>query len=38
MRKGQKDLFIPGKLWVGTLLQPLFPNFMRNKVRQQAKL
>lgn len=31
-------MYIPGKLWLGTFLQPLFPNFMRNKVKQAAKL
>jgi hypothetical protein len=32
IKKGQKDIYIPNKLWLGTVLQPLFPNFMRNKV------
>lgn len=36
--KGQKDVYIPSKIWVGTCVQPLFPNFMRNKLKQAAKL
>ena len=31
-------MYIPSKLWLGAFLQPLFPNFMRNKAKQAAKL
>lgn len=38
LKKGHTDIYIPTKIWVGTCVQPLFPNFMREKLKNAAKL
>ena len=38
LSKGQHDIYIPIKLKIGTWVQPMFPNWMRNKVKAAAKL
>ena len=38
MDEGREDIFMPWKAKLGVLLQPIFPRFMRWKVKQAAKL
>jgi hypothetical protein len=33
-----KDVYIPLKGYVGVVLQPMFPNFIREKLKKAAKL
>jgi len=38
IEKGQKDIYIPIKGFMGVVLQPLFPNFIRRKLIKASKL
>ncbi len=35
---GTEDIYLPFKGWVGVVLQPLFPRFIREKLKAAAKL
>lgn len=36
--KGEEDIYLPLKGWIGVVLQPLFPRFMRRKLMSAARL
>ena len=36
--KGVQDIYIPLKGFLGIVLQPIFPNFIREKLKKAAKL
>lgn len=38
IEKGKEEVYLPWKGWLGVILQPIFPRFMRWKVTQAAKL
>ena len=38
IKPGHHDIYIPIKMFFGVIVQPVFPNWMRKKIKQAAKL